>query len=413
MAHVDQYGIPCAYIRGGTSKALFFYEKDLPAPGPLRDTVFKRLMGTPDAHQIDGMGGATTHTSKITLIKPSSREDADIDFTFVQVLPDEDKVSYQGNCGNISSAVGPFALDEGLVKIVRKGYSTDESLTAREVRIFNTNTKSILISHIVVDPTTGYSLATGGSRIAGVLGTGSPILMDYSNVSILNSSNPAFYGANTLQTLGGHIARGLLPSGNVIDHIIVDGKDVEISICDIGNYSIFVRAIDVGLTGSETAGQITKNSGAVASLKELRGKGTQLIGQCKDWELVDEQCPGLPFVILVAPPSRDDVDITARVMLSNRCHDTMPGTGAVCLAAASRVEGSVVSKQMSDSSKRSNVLRISHPAGAMPVHVKRSSKEARAKGKEYETLSLERTSRRIMTGTVFVPQRVWAGPAQT
>lgn len=184
MAPVDQYGIPCAYIRGGTSKALFFYEKDLPAPGPLRDTVFKRLMGSPDSYQIDGMGGATTHTSKIALISPPSRKDADVDFTFVQVSINEDSVSYKGNCGNISSAVGPFALDEGLVKTVRKGYSADESLAAQEVRIYNTNTKSILVSHVVVDPATSSALTTGVASIAGVPGTGSPILMDYSNVSI-------------------------------------------------------------------------------------------------------------------------------------------------------------------------------------------------------------------------------------
>ncbi|KAJ9608334.1 hypothetical protein H2200_007322 [Cladophialophora chaetospira] len=394
MAHVDQYGIACAYIRGGTSKALFFYEKDLPAPGPLRDTVFKRLMGTPDAYQIDGMGGATTHTSKIALISPSSREDVDVDFTFVQVLPNEDKVSYHGNCGNISSAVGPFALDEGLVKIVRKGYSADESLTAREVRIYNTNTKSILISHVVIDPTTGFSLATGGASIAGVPGTGSPILMEYSN------------------TVGGHVGRGLLPSGNVIDHITMGGKVIEISVCDVGNYSIFARAEDVGLTGSETASRITSDSKLLALLRELRGKGAQLIGKCTDWELVDEQCPGLPFLILVASPSSEEVDLNARVIFANRCHDTMPGTGAICVAAASRVEGSIVWKQLSDCSKASNVLRIGHPAGTMPVFVKRSSEEARRKGKEFETLSFERTSRRIMTGTVFVPKQIWAGPAQ-
>lgn len=213
-----------------------------------------------------------------------------------------------------------------------------------------------------------------------------------------------------LQTFGGHLHKGLLPTGNVIDHVIVDGKDIEISVVDIGNYAIFARAVDVGLTGSETAGQITNDSKMVACLQELRGKGAQLLGQCKDWERVDEQCPGLPFVILVAPPSHNDVDVNARVMFMNRCHDTMPGTGAVCLAAASRVKGSIVWKQMSDKSKATNVLRIGHPAGAMPVHVKRSSQEARAKGTEFETLSFERTARRIMTGTVFVPKKIWAGP---
>ena len=183
MAHVGQHGIPCAYIRGGTSKALFFHEKHLPAAGAVRDTVLKRLMGSPDAHQIDGMGGGTTHTSKIAIVNPSSREDADVDFTFAQVSINQDGVSYKGNCGNISSAVGPFAIDEGIVKVNRKGYSADSSLLAREVRIYNTNTKKVLISHVPVEPNSEFSVSEGDTRIAGVPGTSAPILMDYRNVS--------------------------------------------------------------------------------------------------------------------------------------------------------------------------------------------------------------------------------------
>lgn len=184
MAHVDQVGIPCAYIRGGTSKAMFFHEKDLPPPGATRDSVFKRLMGTPDSHQIDGMGGATTHTSKIAIISAPSREDADVDFNFVHVFIERDAVSYTGNCGNISSAVGPFAIDEGIVKVNRKGISTDPNLTTREVRIHSLNTKSILVAHVTVDPSTGFSVTSGKASISGVPGTSAPVLMDYSNVSI-------------------------------------------------------------------------------------------------------------------------------------------------------------------------------------------------------------------------------------
>jgi len=190
MAHFDQYGIPCAYIRGGTSKALFLHEKDIPPPGLLRDTVLKRLIGSPDDQQIDGMGGGKTHTSKIAIIGPPSQEDADVDFTFAQVSIDHDNVSYGGNCGNISSAVGPFAIDEGIVKITRKGRSTDDSMTAREVHIYNTNTKKLLISHVPVDPISGFSTTTGNAKIAGVHGTSAPILMDYRNVSIRERPKP-------------------------------------------------------------------------------------------------------------------------------------------------------------------------------------------------------------------------------
>lgn len=190
MAPPDQYGIPCAYIRGGTSKALFFHEKDIPPPGAQRDAVLKRVMGSPDAHQIDGMGGTRTHTSKIAIVRPSMREDADVDFTFAQVGIDQDGVSYKGNCGNISSAVGSFAIDEGLVSVNRTGHSGDSSLKAREVRIYNTNTQKILISHVPVDPDSGLSVTVGNAIIDGVPGRSAPILMDYRNVCKSMIYNP-------------------------------------------------------------------------------------------------------------------------------------------------------------------------------------------------------------------------------
>lgn len=184
MAHVDQYGIPCAYIRGGTSKAVFLFEKDIPPPGPLRDAVLKRLMGSPDEHQIDGMGGTKTHTSKIAIIGPPTVEGADVNFTFAQVGISDGLISWKGNCGNISSAVGPFAIDERIVKTNRKGFGWDDSIVAREVRIFNTNTKKVLIAHVPVEAKSGFSITQGNAEISGVPGTSAPILMDYRNVSI-------------------------------------------------------------------------------------------------------------------------------------------------------------------------------------------------------------------------------------
>lgn len=189
MAHADQYGIPCAYIRGGTSKALFLHERDIPPPGPLRDTVLKRLMGSPDAQQVDGMGGRSTHTSKIAIVRPSDREDVDIDFTFAQVSVDQDLISYTGNCGNISSAVGPFAIDEGLLgKNANTKYSANDDTAVTEVRIFNTNTQRVLLAHVPVDTKSGFSITAGNSMIAGVPGTSAPILMDYKDVSAESSS---------------------------------------------------------------------------------------------------------------------------------------------------------------------------------------------------------------------------------
>jgi 2-methylaconitate cis-trans-isomerase PrpF len=183
MAHVDQNAVPCAYIRGGTSKALFFHEKDLPPPGELRDDVLKRAMGSPDAHQIDGMGGCSTHTSKVAIIGPPTEVGADINFTFAQISVKGTVISYEGNCGNISSAVGAFAIDEGLLKSHRKGQGANPKITAREVRIYNTNTKKILLSHVPIEESSGFSITSGDTSIPGVPGTGAPILMDYRNVS--------------------------------------------------------------------------------------------------------------------------------------------------------------------------------------------------------------------------------------
>jgi 2-methylaconitate cis-trans-isomerase PrpF len=162
---------------------VFFHEKDVPPPGPGRDRFILRVMGSPDPMQIDGMGGSHVVTSKVAIIGPSARPDADVDYTFCQVSISTAHVGYGGNCGNISSGVGPFAIDEGLVKEVRPGFSLDPKLKTREVRIYNTGTKKILISHVPVDDKTGFALEAGDYAIAGCPGTAAPILMDFKNVS--------------------------------------------------------------------------------------------------------------------------------------------------------------------------------------------------------------------------------------
>ena len=175
--------VPVAYMRGGTSKALFFHEQNVPPPGLSRDRFLRRVMGSPDPLQIDGMGGSHIVTSKIALIRASDQPDVDIDYTFVQVGIDNATVGYAGNCGNISAAVGPFAIDEGLVKQIRPGMSLDPAIKTQVVRIYNTGTKKVLISHVPIDPISGKSLESGSFSIAGCPGSGAPILLDYSNVS--------------------------------------------------------------------------------------------------------------------------------------------------------------------------------------------------------------------------------------
>jgi 2-methylaconitate cis-trans-isomerase PrpF len=180
-----QNGIKCVYARGGSSKALFLIRDDIPPPGSLRDKVLLRLVGSPDPIQIDGMGGSRIVTSKIAIISTSQREDADVDYEFAQCGVDVASIGYNGNCGNISSGVGPFAIDEGLIaKPFRQGVSPAPGILTREVRIWQTGTKKLLVAHVPIDERTGKSISKGEFEIAAVPGTGAPILMDFRNVSI-------------------------------------------------------------------------------------------------------------------------------------------------------------------------------------------------------------------------------------
>jgi 2-methylaconitate cis-trans-isomerase PrpF len=173
--------VPAIYIRGGTSKALFFHEKDLPPHGPNRDRFLMRVMGSPDPMQIDGMGGTYPVTSKVAIIRPSERDDADVDFIFAQVSVNSEFVDYDAGCGNISSGVGPFAINEGLVKEKRLSNAADPNITSQEVRMYQTGTKKVLVTHVPINES-GRFLEGGDYKIAGCPGSGSPILMDYRQV---------------------------------------------------------------------------------------------------------------------------------------------------------------------------------------------------------------------------------------
>lgn len=395
-----QTAIPAVMVRGGTSKAIFLHEEDIPPPGELRDRVLKRLMGAPDPIHIDGMGGSRVVTSKIAIIRPSQRDDADIDYTFAQVGIDDDHINYTGNCGNISSAVGPFAIDECIIKKpFRQGKSADDRLKAREVRIWQTGTQKLLISHVPVDEKSGMALHGGDFEIAGVPGSGAPILMDFR------------------KTVGSSQGRGILPTNNAIDKILLAGETCEITICDVGNICVFVRAHNLKVSGRESANQLNDKKSFWPLVRELRGKAAKLVGMCQDWEKVDEQSPGLPMVVLVAPvlkTDKDKADITCRLLLNNKCHDSMAGTGATCAAACSQVPRSIVNQTLKSQQLRDGILRIQHPLGVMPywVTAKDGGKyimNEEADTDSFDILAFVRTSRRIMEGKVYVPSYIWDG----
>lgn len=379
-----QIELRCVVIRGGTSKGLYFHASDLPEPGTQRDALLKRVMGTPDVMQIDGMGGSRLVTSKIAIVSRSSRDDADVDYTFAQVDIERDGIGYDGNCGNISAGVGPFAIDEGLVEIT-------EPVT--RVRIFNTNTQKVLVAQVPVAQ--GKARVSGDCRIAGVPGTGAPIVMDYAD------------------TIGAMTGR-LLPTGNAVETITMeDGSRVQATLCDAGNPCVFVQADELGLNGDELPDAIMSNEPALARVFEVQAKAGALLGLYEDWRAVNK--PGLPLFVAVSRPvgyedmtgTRHDaeaIDLQARLLFLGKCHESMAGTGAICTTAASRVPGSVVFEALSPASRASEALRIAHPLGVMSVAVQTAAPAGSQAVPSFTVLGFVRTARRLMTGQVHVPR---------
>ncbi|UUZ76827.1 PrpF protein [Polaromonas sp. P1(28)-13] len=377
----EQTAVRCVLMRGGTSKALFFHEADVPPAGPARDRLLKRAMGTPDVMQIDGMGGSRAVTSKVAIIQRSARQDADVDYTFAQVDIVRDRVGYDGNCGNISSAVAPFSIDEGLVDAI-------EPLTT--VRIYNTNTDKLLVSRVQVQG--GKARVLGDCAIAGVPGTGAEILMDYSG------------------TVGAKTGK-LLPTGNVVDTVTLeDGRRIEVTVCDTANPCVFIAAASLGLSGSELPQAIAAGAGLIETIGEIQSKVGQQIGLYKDWR--DVHLPGLPLAVLVAPPAAfidmngatqnaADMDLRARLVFIGQCHESMAGTGSMCTAAASRVPGTLVNRAVG-ARAATGTLRIGHPLGVMEVKVV-AQPGADPAQTTFLALGLTRTARRLMAGIVYVP----------
>lgn len=380
----EQVAYRCVLMRGGTSKALFFHESDVPPPGPERDRMLKRAMGTPDHLQIDGLGGSRLVTSKVALVRRSTRDGADVDYTFAQVDVERDLIGYTANCGNISSAVGPFAIDEGLVAAV-------EPVTT--VRVYNTNTDSILAMQVPVSH--GKARVHGNYAIPGVPGSGAEILMDYTD------------------TVGAKTGK-LLPTGLAAEVIALEsGGALEVSICDAANPCVFVQASTLGLTGHESPDALTGDIALMDAVSEIQAKAGERIGMWPDWR--SQHKPGIPLMVLVAPAGdyRDatgamheagSMDVRARLVFLGKCHDSMAGTGALCAAAISRVPGSVVHRLLGDNGAQAQSLRIGHPLGVMAVRVEvEPDRPGEPRAIRLRSLGLARTARRLMAGEIYLP----------
>ena len=366
---------PCVYMRGGTSKAVFFHEKDLPKDQSLWDEIFLKVMGTPDVKQIDGMGGTVSSTSKIAIISPSDREDVDVNYTFKQVDIVIPRVDGSANCGNISSAVGPFAIDEGLVKAV-------EPITV--VRVLNTNTNKIIEEHVRVQD--GHAMVHGDEVIKGVPGTGSRIDMYF--------EDPA--GSKTGK---------LFPTGNKRDIFDVpDYGKIEVTVLDCSNPMVFIRAKDLGIKGTELV-ELNQNKDVMEHIERIRCIAALKCGFVEKWEDARTKSTSAPKVSIISEPQdyidmdknevkAESMDICCRAISVGALHKAYPMTVAVGTGAAARIPGTIVN-EIAKPAPDQDIIKIGHSSGVTEVDVKMDGERVIKGG-------VTRTARRIMDGYVYV-----------
>lgn len=380
MLGVKDSSIPCTVMRGGTSKGLFFLEEDLPGDLQQRTECLLRAFGSPDVRQIDGLGGADPLTSKTAIIRKSTAPGVDVDYTFGQVSISEPFIDFTGNCGNISSAIGPFAIDKGLVAAV-------EPITT--VRIHNTNTKKMILAEVPVRA--GKVVTQGTYEISGVPGTGAEIKLHFLDP-------------------GGAITGKLLPTGNVVDTLRLEsGKTVEVSIIDAGNLAGFVRAEQIGLRGDELPAELESQPAIPKLLEELRAKISERLGWCRHWKEAYQRYTTNPKISFVSAPSAyrtmqgqtitaESFDLKARVMAMGRLHKAFAITVAIPAAVASKVPGSIVHKVSRSSG---STVRIGHPSGVISVGATTSGEKVNLR---LEEVVVGRTARKLMEGRIFLPE---------
>lgn len=369
--------IPADYVRGGTSKGLFFHERDLPADPAQRDRVLLRAIGSPDPYgrHIDGMGGATSSTSKVVIVRPSSRAGADVEYAFGAVAIGEARIDWSGNCGNLTTAVGPFAIRHGLV---------DPVAPLTTVRLFNLNRGETIVAEVPVAG--GLPCEEGDFRLDGV----------------------AFAGAGITLAFLGEPGRRLLPTGRACDRLALpDGTRVEATLIDAGNPTVFVEATSLGLRGDERPAAFA-DPPVLARLEAVRAAAAVAMGLAPDPAHATRERPATPKLAWIAPPAdfeaadgrriaADDVDLRGRILSMGALHHAFTGTGAIAAGAAAALPGSVLSRHLGQARPR---LRLGHPSGV--VHVGADLEEERGEWRLLRATVL-RSARLLMSGTLFVP----------
>lgn len=393
MAFPPQIRIPATYLRGGTSKGVFFLRDELPEaarePGPARDALLLRVIGSPDPYgkQTDGMGGATSSTSKAVIVAPSTRPGHDVDYLFGQVSIDSAFIDWSGNCGNLSAAVGPFALARGLIPPQR---IPDQGVCS--VRIWQANIGKTIIAHVPI--TGGQVQETGNFELDGVTFPAAEVELEF--------LDPADEGAS-----GGG---AMFPTGRLVDTLEVPGVGtVPATLINAGIPTIFVNAADIGYTGTELQDAINGDARALAMFEAIRAHGAVKMGLIPDVaEAAKRQ--HTPKVAFVAPPAgylassgkavrAEDVDLLVRALSMGRLHHAMMGTAAVAIGTAAAVPGTLVNLAAGGGTRQA--VRFGHPSGTLRVGA-----EARQEGNGQWVVTkalMSRSARILMEGWVRVP----------
>ncbi len=385
---MTQGRIPAVFMRGGTSKGVFFKAHDLPPERAAQERIFLAALGSPDPYgrQLNGLGGGISSLSKAVIVAPSAGPDAELDYTFAQIAIDRPVVDWSTTCGNLSAAVGPFALESGLIAAAEP-----ETI----LRIRSVNTGKIFRAHIPVKD--GRFEESGDCAIPGVSGSGSEIRLDYLDC-------------------GGATTGRLLPSGRVRDTISLPGDgDFEVSLVDASTAVVFVAAERLGLRGTETVAELETNTSLLALLERLRRAAAQRMGLV---EHAADAALGNPRIGIVAPMGAfqtlsgerltpADAHLAARIVSVGQVHRALPLTGAMCLAVACRIEGTNCHEIVGPDS---GVLRLANPSGVLPV-----TAEVRREGDAWrvDRVTVTRTARALMEGAILLPETalLGAGPA--
>ena len=388
MAHAAQIKIPATYMRGGTSKGVFFSLNDLPeaarVPGPARDALLLRVIGSPDPYgkHTDGMGGATSSTSKTVILSKSDSPDHDVDYLFGQVSIDKPFIDWSGNCGNLTAAVGAFAISNGLVAADR---IPDNDVAV--VRIWQANIEKTIVAHVPI--TDGRVQETGDFELDGVTFPAAEVVIDFMDPADGDGA--------------------MFPTGNPVDDLDVPGiGTIKATMINAGIPTVFVNAEDVGYTGAELQGDINEDARALAMFETLRAHGALRMGLIQSLEEA-EQRQHTPKVAFVAGPrdyvassgkkvAAGDVDLLVRALSMGKLHHAMMGTAAVAIGTAAAIPGTLVNLAAGGGER--DAVRFGHPSGTLRV-----GGEAHQQDGEWVVTkaSMSRSARVLMEGWVRVP----------